>query len=132
MVSSRSPSSGLWMPIHGARIASAITTIIHASASATPSSRGPRLRALARWTVVASVIDAMTHPWVEQGIGHVDGEVDQHEAGGDHQHHALDGEVVVLVNGVDQHLANARDREQRLDDHRAADETAEVDADHRH
>src|SRR5687767_14799490 len=103
-VSSRSPSSGFWTPTYGASIASAITSTIQASASATPNSTRLCLRGSAIAT--GSAIDAMTHPWVEQGIGHVDTDIDQHEAGGDDQHHALDGEVVVLVHGIHQHLAD--------------------------
>src|SRR6185503_11528696 len=63
---------------------------------------------------------AMADPGVEDGVKHVDDEVHHHEADGDEQHRALQDDEVASVDRADQQPANARQGEDRFDDHRAA------------
>ena len=70
----------------------------------------------------------MAHPWVESGVEQIDEEVDQHEADGDDDHDALDDEEVLLEDGGPDLRAEARQREDRLDDEGAADERRRLQA----
>ena len=54
--------------------------------------------------------------WVEDGVEQIDGEVDEDVADGDHQHAALDRDVVLAEDGVDGVLADAVEAEDELDD----------------
>src|SRR5262249_47696411 len=73
----------------------------------------------------------ISHPWVESGVEQIDEEVDQHEADGDDDHHALDDEEVLLEDGRAEERPQPGQREDRLDDEGAADERRRVDADDR-
>src|SRR5690348_16680053 len=105
-----------------------------------PMSSGPRI--LRRWmneigrtgrAAVAIVpgwltaIDSLiAHPWIEERIGEVDDEVDDDdEGGGDHRDCLHDG-VIPGIDGREDQLPHPRNREDRLNDHRAADQCAEL------
>ena len=70
-------------------------------------------------------------PRVEQRVDDVDEQVDDHVAGRRDEHDPLDQRVVALVDGVDRQPAEAGDAEDLLGDHRAGDQHAELEADHR-
>src|SRR6185295_7377020 len=79
----------------------------------------------ARTVAVISVLD----PRVEQPVGEIDQQIDQHVYPGEKQDHALDDRVIPAQNGVDREPANARNCEHRLGDDGAADEQRDADAD---
>src|SRR5688572_32856715 len=102
-----------------------------------PTNRAPtrRWRRTAETTAVSppSISStAMADPRIEHGVEHVDDEVHDHEARGHEQHHALQDDEVAGVDGADQEPADARQGKDGLDDQRAADQAADVDAGHRH
>ena len=65
---------------------------------------------------------------VEVGVQHVDDQVHQHEARRDEQHAGLDDRVVALHDPVQDQRPDARQREDLLDDDRAAEQVADLDA----
>ena len=70
-------------------------------------------------------------PRVDDGVEHVGQHVDDDEAGGEDQGHALDdGEVPFVDRGYEQ-AAEPGQHEYLLDDHRPAEQVAELDAGHR-
>src|SRR5206468_3987153 len=73
----------------------------------------------------------ISHPWVESGVEQIDEEVDQHEADGDDDHHALDDEEVLLEDRRPEQGPQPGQREDRLDDEGAADERRRLEDDHR-
>src|SRR5580700_4943943 len=68
------------------------------------------------------------HPRVQDGEEEVDGEVHDHERYGSHQGHALNHQVIVAVDGVDQLEPDARELEEDLDHERAGEQGADADA----
>src|SRR3954469_1572679 len=65
---------------------------------------------------------SMRDPRVEIRVQDVDGEVHDDVADGDHQRDALDHEQVTDEHCLQEEAADAREGEERLDDHRAADD----------
>src|SRR5437016_5015542 len=102
-MSSRSPSYGFCRPMRVAKIAAAVTASSQIKATLMPAGNLRRTTPI----VVGSATDAMAHPWVEHRIHHVDGDIDDDKADRDHQHHALNHEIVALIDGIDHHLADA-------------------------
>src|SRR5262249_20981851 len=128
---SMSMSVGLWIGRKFASAAATTTIAIHASAAQnTFESRRRRRGATATSTAVSST--AMADPRVEHGVEHVDREIEQHEADRDEQHDALQDDEIPRVDGADQQATDARQREDRLHDDRAADQPPDVDAAHGH
>src|SRR5690606_30454355 len=70
----------------------------------------------------------MADPRVEDGVEHVHQEVDEHVAHGDDRHQALQGDVLAGDDRLVEQQPDARQREDDLDDDRAADERADVEA----
>ena len=66
---------------------------------------------------------------VEVAVDDVDDQVDEHERGGGDEHDALDHREVLLGDGLEDVLADAGQREDLLDDQRAAQQVAELDPD---
>src|SRR3954454_1617996 len=66
-------------------------------------------------------------PRVEHRVQQVGDEVGEDDDDGEHEDDALHDEDVADVDGLQQRLADARQREDRLDDHRDADERADVE-----
>ena len=67
-------------------------------------------------------------------VGHVDHDVDEHVGHRDHQHGALHDRIVALRDRIEQRGADAGPREHLLDDDRAGEQRAELqarDRDHR-
>src|SRR5574341_412304 len=71
-------------------------------------------------------------PRIEVRVHHVHDEVHQHERGREQEHGRLDHGIVAVVDRLHGQPPDARPREDRLRDHRAAEERAELDADDRH
>src|SRR6266700_3606817 len=67
---------------------------------------------------------------VECRVGQVGEQVDQHDEHSEDEGHPLHDREVALEDRVDHQLADAGDREDALDDHRSADQVADVDAEH--
>src|ERR1700733_8094301 len=59
------------------------------------------------WSMPSSSV-AMTNPGIEHGIQQVDDEIDQHEAGGDQQHHTLQNDQIAGIDRADQKPADSR------------------------
>src|SRR6476660_10156666 len=78
-----------------------------------------------------SVGTELTNSRVEQRIERVDDEVHDHVRERDDQDDALHHEVVLAEDGIDDGLADARDREDVLDDERAAEQGPGGQAKHR-
>src|SRR5262245_22911473 len=117
-----------------AKIASAKTkTIQPIAAQNSQPSRLP-LRAGAETASLArsSSSVAMTDPGIEDGVEQIDNEVQDDEAGGDQQHHPLQDDEIVGEDRADEEPADAWKRKDRLDDQRAADQPADIDAGDRH
>src|ERR1051326_3935199 len=74
---------------------------------------------------LASVADAR----IEPGIHQVHGQIDQTENQSDEQHPTLHNGVIAIADAVEQEAAHARQRENRLDNHRAAEQVADLHAD---
>ena len=51
-----------------------------------------------------------------------------HEAHGDQQHHALQDDEIAGIDRADQKPADPRQRKDRFDDHRAADQSPDIDS----
>src|SRR5688572_12573908 len=69
---------------------------------------------------------------VEKRIRRVDDEVHQDDDGDDHQIDALDHRVVALVDGVEEEAAHAGEAEDLLEDHGAAEDLRDLEAQHGH
>src|SRR5476651_2843307 len=110
-------SVGLCSGSRSAKIAAAPISTIHAAAHTNST---PRRRFL--------LSAAMTDPRIEHGVEHIDDEVHDHEAHGHEQHDALQDDEVAGVDCADQESTKTGQREDRLDDQRAADQPADVDA----
>src|SRR5215213_10456846 len=101
--------------------------------TAAAQNSGPNRRArltgvIATSSLMLSSSVAMTYPWVKHRVEHVDNEVHQHETTGDEQHHPLENNEVPGVDCPDEQPTEARQCENRLDNHRAANQAADVDA----
>src|SRR5258706_341717 len=66
-----------------------------------PARRGVAARRGSASTLMRVAVSLVPHPRVEDQIGEVDGEVDQHVHAGDAEHDALDDRVVAPQNGRD-------------------------------
>src|SRR5262245_55087596 len=75
---------------------------------------------------------AIANPRVENRVEDVDDEVDDDEGDGDHQGAPLDHDEVSLEDGVNQQPTHPGQGEQRLDDHRPADDGGHLQTDHGH
>src|SRR4051794_21352673 len=128
--SSMSISVGLGSGRMSARIATAKTRPIQPIAiqNKSPSRLGRRagVAATSSWSASSSV--AMANPRIENGVEQIDDEVHHHEAHGDHQHRSLQDDQIAGVDRTDQKPADSRQRKDRLDDQRAADQSADIDA----
>ena len=71
-------------------------------------------------------------PRVDHRVEQVDQEVGEHEDRRDHQDRALHHRVVAIEDALDQHAAQALDREHVLDHDRAGHQQRERDAHHGH
>src|SRR5262245_61878371 len=98
-----SMSVGLGMGSTSAKTAASPISAIQPTAqrNSTPTRR--RLRTGETSAVSRSISStAMADPRIEHGVEHVDDEVDDHEAGGDEQHDALQDDEVAGIDGADQ------------------------------
>src|SRR5262245_59550568 len=68
---------------------------------------------------------------IEGRVGHVSGQIHQHDEYSEYEGHTLDDREVPLEDRIDHELPDAGDREDVLDDDRAANQEANVDAKHR-
>src|SRR5688572_2295473 len=120
-------AAGSGRPSQSALIARKATSTVQPSGSASAQlSRRPRLA-----TVAGSAAEAdIAHPRIEHGIEHVDQEVDEHEARGDERYRALHQDQVAIEDTAQQQPADAGQREDLLDDHRAADQPADIEPEH--
>src|SRR5690348_16426328 len=118
----------------GAAIARPTTTAIHSNASqkTKPSRRPPRPMAAPVSTISVASSAAMADARIERGVEQVDEEIDDDEGDGDEQHAALQHDEVARVDALDQQAPDAGQREDRFDDHGAADEPADIEPDHGH
>src|SRR5258708_34066857 len=82
------------------------------------------------WSMPSSSV-AMADPRVEDGVEHVDNEVHDHEACGDQQHHALQDDQGTGIARADKKPGDSRQSKDRFDDHRAADQSPDVDSGYR-
>src|SRR4051794_30933670 len=73
---------------------------------------------------VSSVVDA----WIQPGVDEIDDQVDQDHHCSDNQNVALELGVIALKDRIERQAPKAGHREDRLDDDRAAQEIAELDA----
>ncbi len=95
---------------------------------AAPRRRGRVLRGLVgRCHQRFSVPDAR----VDDAVGHVDQQVDQHHDGAEQQHAALQHRIVAPADGLDQPFADAGPGEDGLGEDGAGEQHADLQADHR-
>src|SRR5215831_209585 len=80
----------------------------------------------------ASAVTSIPYARIEQHVGQVDREVDQHVERREDENHTLDDGIVAAQDGVDGETAHARDGEHRFRDDRTAHEERDADADDRH
>src|SRR5215831_2168476 len=125
----RSMSLGLWIGSTLANRANPNASAIQAKAS---QKRVPsRLRPGETPEVSASAPisrTAMADPRVEYGVEHVDGKIYQDEPGSHEQDNALQDYEVARIDGPNEQSPDPRQRENRLDDHRPANQSADVDS----
>src|SRR5262245_43248360 len=129
--------NGSWVAISGAQ-----TAMMTRTASSTPPKAMVGLRRIAvasekrrpgdgaRSSVMTAMSCSVTDPRIEEGVGDVDDQVDDHLGGGEHQDQPLYDGIVALQHGVDGQPAEARDVEHGLGDHDARDQERNADADH--
>src|SRR4030095_8734241 len=67
---------------------------------------------------------------IEDGVEEIHGEIDQHEGGGDEKHPALYQRIVAGLDSPHHHGAEPRPREDRLGEDGAAQEEADLHAEH--
>ncbi len=107
----------------------------HERRRAVPAPDGSRAAGLdGRWPTATtwqrhSSVEA--HARIEQGVGDVGQEVDEHDDDPRRRGSRLDDREVAMEDRVDHQLADSGDGEDLLDDERAADEEADVDAEDR-
>src|SRR5579883_567571 len=128
--SSMSMSVGLGSGSNGARIAAARMKINQpmAAQNNSPRLRVRRLGLAIMPSAISSSSVAMADPRIEHGVEHVDNEIDQHIARGHAQHDALQDNEIAGVDRAEQQAADTGQCEDRLHDHRAAHQAADVDA----
>src|SRR5882762_1011237 len=97
------------------------------------SSRSPQgatsiglLRICSQLLGIVSVAD----PGVEEGVERVDDQVDQDHHAHDEQVHALDHRIVALVDRVEEKAAHPGQPEDALEDHGAAQDLGDLDAEY--
>ena len=73
-----------------------------------------------------------SHAWIHHAVGHVHQQVDYDDGGGEDEDRALHGRIVALGDRVDQVAAHPGPREDRLREDRAAQQPAELIAEHGH
>src|SRR2546429_8956899 len=131
-----------------ARNGAATAAVVIAARNATPGSSthlrrvAVRARRCAWWpgsVLAEAVIGApnaprpslVPHPWIEQAVERVGTEVDHDEPCDADQDHGLRHEVVPGQDRAPEHAAEARNREDGLGDHGAADEEPGLNPQHR-
>src|SRR5260370_30330221 len=130
---SMSMSVGLWIGSTPASAAASPISTIQATAARNNPPTRRRLRTGETSVVSPSISStAMADPRIEHGVEHVDDEVHYHEARRDEQHNALQDDEVAGVDRADQQAADAGQREDGLDDQRAAAQPADTETRHRH
>src|SRR5215510_11898849 len=124
----RSMSLGLWIGSTLANTANASASAIQAMAS---QKRVPRrLRPGETLETLASVPmsrTAMANPRIEYGVEHVDGKIHQDETDSHEQDNTLQDYEVARIDGPNEQSPDSRQREDRLDDHRPANQPPDVD-----
>src|SRR5262245_37139184 len=89
----------------------------------------PRWRASRRATPArAAGTSADADPRIDEPIGDVDERIDQHVAGGDEQHRALDEREILGEDAAHDEPSQAGPAEHGLDDDRAGQQVAELQA----
>src|SRR5436190_14261179 len=84
---------------------------------------------VSKWTlrsVTSSRAKSVPHARVEEGVDDVHDQVQQDDEERAHEHRALDGVEVALLDGVVGQAADAGDVEDRLGEDRPAEEDAEI------
>src|SRR5687767_14899501 len=122
----KSLALGSWKGRNGARTLMPTTTTSQPTARAATTSRRRRragrpgastgsppctASSSASATASASGVGSMTGPRVEPLVEHVHGEVGEDVDGGDHCHRALEGDVLPLLDGLEDDEADAGERE---------------------
>src|SRR5580692_12018200 len=74
---------------------------------------------------------AMTDPWVDGAIEHVDEKVDDDHYRRDQHDAALQGGIIAARDRIDQPMADARPGEDIFGEHRASHQAADLEADDR-
>src|SRR5262245_51883739 len=139
----QSITSGAGRPRNGAKPASRTTSA--SQASGTQNSMPSRLRGSLRALRVSAASrlasgravstmggSAHTHARIEQTVGDVDQEIDEHEAHGDECHAALNHHEITRVDGTDQKTADAGNAEDLLYDDRATHQATDLEAEQSH
>src|SRR5688572_17149679 len=122
------PSFFLTMPSSPASVAASRTS----SASApSPPSRTNSCVSSRSATVVSGRCSGMADPRVQDRVEDVDEDVHEHVRDRDHADEGLQGFVLAGQDRPVKQDADAAEREDDLDDHRAADQRAQVDRRHR-
>src|SRR5690606_28062110 len=80
------------------------------------------------WAAASS--SSIADPRIEHGVEEVDGDVHEDVADGDERDQRLDGDVLPLADRLEDQGAEPRQREDDLDDQRAAHQRADVEAGH--
>src|SRR5262245_4179793 len=91
----------------------------------------PLRRDIGAISAVATVM-SVADPGIEQGVGQVDQQIDDHINPGEQQDDALNDGVIPFGNGIDHQSADARQVEDRLRNHNPTDQQGDADAHHRH
>src|SRR5690625_7848465 len=116
----------------GAKIASSTSRIMMMPPNTTLLLFRIRLRVelrVGRSATVWAARSVIAHPGVEEAVGQVDQQVDQHEPEREHQDRALDDGEVAGGDRLDAEAAGAGPGEDDLGDRGAAEQRAEVDPD---
>src|ERR1700674_3169089 len=103
---SMSMSVGLCSGSRSASTAAASVMVSQASASHMMMPRRRRRTGAAMAISRLPSSATMTDPRIEHRVEDVDGEIDQHEPGGDEQHHPLQDDEVARIDGADQQPAD--------------------------
>src|SRR5207302_2299248 len=112
----------------------ASATTMAASSTAAPNgarrARAARRKASQRRSLTAGAGSAKTDARVDVSIEEIDEQVAHDEAERDQEDHALHQRVVAREHGVDDEAADPGEREDVFGDHSAADQRAELQAEH--
>src|SRR3954451_7124791 len=98
------------------------------STTGSPDIPPSRIRPDAGASLGLSESSCTAHPRIEEGVEDVDGEVHEHVADRDHGDEALDFLVLTLRDRTEELGTHPGDLEDHLDDDRAANERANVEA----